>query len=322
MSMSSSASLIARWWMLGVLASAPVGAAEPPARPSESPAATAKAPVAAKAPAAAKTPATAKAPASKSPGYMPVPVGGKCTAPEPDDPAGSNRSCGPQTVSDLAIASMEDEEDYKPAPLPFTWDVPRALQVIPMSDVIEANGFPVRLSAVLSAERPEVILQHMVDRFQAAGFYIPPVETQPQMLREPQLTALDPMGLISYTFILQPNGNGTTTVILGETQVGKRKKPAASDIAPVMNGAKGLMQSRQEAARLLGYSVSVPLSEVKDFYAKQLGATGYQETEPGVWRKGSDELSVTLRPGEGGQTSVLIIRRSGAAAPPTGRVVD
>lgn len=304
--MSSRASLLARLWAVGLLASAPVSAAGPGPQSPEAPAAKAASAKAASAKDSGKA-ASAKAPA------------GAKKAPDAPSPFAPAQGADKQSVSDLAIASMEDDgEDIKRTPLPFTWDVPRVLDVIPMSDVIEANGFPVKISAVLSAERPEVILQHMVNRFEAAGLYIPPVETQPQMLREPQLTALDPMGFISYTFILQPNGNGTTTVILGETNVGKRKKLPPSDIAPVMPGATGLLQSRQESTRLLAYSVSAAQSDAKAFYAKELGQRGYQETEPGVWRKGSDELTVTFHPGEGGQTSVLIIRRSEAASPTPG----
>lgn len=228
-----------------------------------------------------------------------------------------SRQCGTRSVADLAIASMEEEEEeeWKPAPLPFTWDIPRVLDIIPMSEVMEANGFPVKLSAVLSAERPEVILQHMVNRFEAAGLYIPPLGEQPQLLREPQLTALDPMGLISYTFLLQPNPNRTTTVILGETNVGARRAPS-SDVAPVMKGASAVLHSRQEAARTLAYTVGAPMEVVHAFYREELGGTGYQEREPGLYRKGSDELRVSVHPGEAGQTAVIIIRRTVAGEAP------
>ncbi|HEX5746203.1 MAG TPA: hypothetical protein VFZ09_08160 [Archangium sp.] len=242
----------------------------------------------------------------------PPPSGGSCAA---SAEATEPMQCNTRTVADLvksvqeAEAAEEPEEEWKPAPLPFTWDVPRVLDIIPMSDVMEANGFPVKLSAVLSAERPEVILQHMVDRFAQAGLYLPPVEHQPQLLREPQLTALDPMGLISYTFILQPNPNKTTTVILGETNVGARRTPD-SDVAPVMPGASAVLHSRQEAARTLAYTVGTPEEEVRAFYRKQLGGSGYQEREPGLYRKGTDELRVSVHSGEAGQTAVVIIRRT------------
>ncbi|HYO68720.1 MAG TPA: hypothetical protein VEU33_21830 [Archangium sp.] len=257
--------------------------------------------------AAAKRPAKA---AGKKPAALPP--GGSCAASAED---AEPRQCGTRTVADLLMSMQEveePEEEWKPAPLPFTWDVPRVLDIIPMSEVMEANGFPVKLSAVLSAERPEVILQHMVDRFEDAGLYLPPVAHQLQLLREPQLTALDPMGLISYTFILQPNPNGTTTVILGETNVGARRTPD-SDVAPVMQGASAVLHSRQEAARTLAYTVGTPMEEVRAFYRKHLGGTGYQEREPGLYRKGTDELKVSVHPGEAGQTAVVILRRTVAS---------
>jgi hypothetical protein len=248
----------------------------------------------------------------------PPPPSGSCrVSGDEDEEEGQPTQCKARSAADLLSSSSEEEaEEWNPTPLPFTWDVPRVLDIIPMSEVMEANGFPVKLSAVLSAERPEVILQHMVDRFEAAGLYIPPVEHQPQLLREPQLTALDPMGLISYTFILQPNPNGTTSVILGETNVGARKVPA-SDVAPIPPGASTVLHSRQEAARTLAYTVGVPQEEVRAFYRKQLGGTGYQEQEPGLYRKGPDELRVSIHPGEAGQTAVVIIRRTVASAAQT-----
>lgn len=255
-------------------------------------------------PAAAKRPAKA---AEKKP--APPPSGGSCAASAEDT---QPSQCTARSVADLLMPELEVEEleeEWNPKPLPFTWDVPRVLDIIPMSDVMEANGFPVKLSAVLSAERPEVILQHMVDRFAAAGLYIPPVEHQVQLLREPQLTALDPMGLISYTFILQPNPNKTTTVVLGETNVGARRTPD-SDVAPVMPGASAVLHSRQEAARTLAYTVGTPMEEVRAFYRKHLGGSGYQEREPGLYRKGQDELRLSVHPGEAGQTAVIIIRRT------------
>jgi hypothetical protein len=254
--------------------------------------------------AAAKRPAKA---AEKK--FAPPPSGGSCAASAED---AEPRQCSARSVADLVMPELEveePEEEWKPTPLPFTWDVPRVLDIIPMSDVMEANGFPVKISAVLSAERPEVILQHMVNRFEQAGLYLPPVEHQPQLLREPQLTALDPMGLISYTFILQPNPKGTTTVILGETHLGARRTPD-SDVAPVMTGASAVLHSRQEAARMLAYTVGTPMEEVRAFYRKQLGGSGYQEREPGLYRKGQDELRVSIHPGEAGQTAVVIIRRA------------
>ncbi len=309
--MPSPASLLARLWVLGALAVTPALAA---------PAAKAPAPASAQAKSAGPKAPAAKAPAKgtipREPVGAPVFAGGSCSLPDDKDAQRADKQhCAPATVADLAISSMDLDPEWDPKPLPFTWDVPRVVQMIPMSEVMEANGYPVKIAAVLSTERPEVILQHMVDRFEEAGLYIPPVEHQPQMLREPQLTALDPMGLISYTFILQPNPNKTTTVILGETNVGKRRPPS-SDVAPIMPGASAVMHSRQEAARMLAYAAPVPVKEAKTFYDKQLGALGYQEKEPGLWGKEGDEMSLSLQQAEGGQTAVVIIRRGVASSAP------
>src|SRR5262245_22360590 len=72
------------------------------------------------------------------------------------------------TVLGAAGTSAADE------PARFRWDVPGVLEVVDVPATLEANGVPVRLKSIKSKEKPEVVLQHLVDRFVAAGLYIPP----------------------------------------------------------------------------------------------------------------------------------------------------
>jgi hypothetical protein len=193
--------------------------------------------------------------------------------------------------------------------LPFTWDVPKVLEQVEVPGVMKADGIPVKLRSVKSAEKPEVLLQHMTERFKAWGFFLPPPQHRKQYLREPHLTALDTERLIAYTFILQPNPDGTTTVMMGEAHLAQGKQPP-SPIAPVFPGATDVVNSHLEVARSLTYSVrGKPAKEVEAFYRVELGKAGYAEVEPLVFRKGTDDLQVFVRPAKADQLSVVVLRR-------------
>ncbi|WP_224240124.1 hypothetical protein [Hyalangium gracile] len=193
--------------------------------------------------------------------------------------------------------------------LPFTWDVPKVLEQVEVPGVLRADGIPVKLRSVRSAERPEVILQHMVDRFERWGFYIPPDHHRTQLTREPQLTALDTERFISYTFVLQPNPDGTTTVVLGEANLSQPRKQT-SPIAPVFPGAKDVVNSDLELARTLTYVIAAKQDKVEAFYREELTKAGYTEQEPHVYRNGNDEMQVRVRDARPGMVSVVVLRRT------------
>jgi hypothetical protein len=191
----------------------------------------------------------------------------------------------------------------------FSWDVPRVVESVDVPGVMQADGIPVKLRSVKSAEKPEVIVQHLVARFEAAGFYIPPDAHRTQRLAEPQLTALDTDRLISYTFILQPNPDGTTTVVLGEANLGLARKEQ-STFAPVFPGGTDVMRSEMEGARSLTYSVTAEQGKVREFYLTELRAAGFTETSQGTWRRGGEELRVAVRPGAAGRVAVIVMLRT------------
>jgi hypothetical protein len=193
--------------------------------------------------------------------------------------------------------------------LPFTWDVPKVVESIDVPGVMNTNGIPVKLRSVKSTERPEVIYKHLVSRFELYGFYIPP--KQKQWLKEPQFTALDTQRLISYTFIIQVNGDDTTTVVLGEANLGQAQKTKPVAFAPVFPGAKDVLTSDLEVGRTLTYLVpgGKATPDVEGFYRKELAQAGYRETEPNLYHRGTEELQVTVRPSKG-QLSVLILSRT------------
>ena len=191
----------------------------------------------------------------------------------------------------------------------FTWDVPRVLESVDVPGVMRADGIPVKLRSVKSAESAQVILQHLVDRFAQAGFYIPPDKHRTQWLREPQLTALDTDRLISYTFVLQSNPDGTTTVVLGEANLGQARREQGS-FAPVFPGGTDLMQSDMEGSRSMTYLVPAEPSKVRAFYAEQLAGAGYHEDADGTWVGHGEELRLAVRTARDGRTAVILLRRT------------
>ncbi|MBZ4419658.1 hypothetical protein [Myxococcus sp. RHSTA-1-4] len=233
----------------------------------------------------------------------------------------------PSTVSDL----LGLDEDTPPVNLldippgievppvyrqPFVWDVPKVVDIVDVPGVMLADGVPVRLKAVRSKEKPEPLLQHIVDRWEAWGLFIPPVEHQPQTLREAQITALDPERLITYTVIFQPNPDGTTTLYLGEANMSQPPQ-AVSSVAPVFAGAEGVMTSELEVVRSVNYTVRAKEAEVEAFYRAELGKAGFKEVEPRRFRSGHEEMELVIRSVQPGQLSVAVLRRT--VAPEAGK---
>lgn len=210
----------------------------------------------------------------------------------------------------LAVVALLGASEAAAQRLPFSWDVPKVVGVVDVPGEMKADGVPVKIRAVRSSEKPQVILQHLVDRFEEWGFYIPPIETQAQPFREPQITALDYEHLISYTAIFQPNPDGSTTVFMGEANLSQPPvKPNA--FAPLYPGAKDVLHTDVEAARSLTYTVAAKPEEVRAFYRKELLKKGYTETEPNLYRIGPDELQVLVNATKApGQSAVVLMQRA------------
>jgi hypothetical protein len=202
---------------------------------------------------------------------------------------------------------------------PFVWDVPRVKDIIDVPGVMLADGIPVRMKAVRSAEKIEPLMQHIVERWLEWGLYVAPVEQQPQKLREPMLTALDPERFITYSVIFQPNPDGTTTLYLGEADMSK-PPGAMSTVAPVYSGAEGVLTSDLETVRSVTYSVRAKEADVDAFYKTELAKAGFKEAKPRRFRAGQEEVELVLKPLAPGQLSVVVLRRTVApeAATPGG----
>ncbi|MCP3163279.1 hypothetical protein [Myxococcus qinghaiensis] len=192
--------------------------------------------------------------------------------------------------------------------VPFKWEVPGVVGVVDVTQPVLSSGVPVKLSAVRSKARPADILQALVDRFLLWGLHVPPESRQPQLLREPMITAIDTRAFITYTAILQPNPDGTTTVFLGEADLSQGPRPQ-SNVAPVYPGGTGLMQTEMEGARTLVYSVSAKATDVEVYYRNELSQAGFEEVEPRLYRSSQDELQLKLTPAKDGKLAVIVVRR-------------
>ncbi|MCY1017674.1 hypothetical protein [Pyxidicoccus sp. MSG2] len=253
----------------------------------------------------------------------------KAKPPKTAKPSGAAAAKPPAAAPPLMLPPpktnyLPQVEDLEPEPLkeippdvkvppvyrqPFVWDVPRVKDIIDVPGVMLADGIPVRMKAVRSAEKIEPLMGHIVDRWVEWGLYVAPPEQQPQKLREPMLTALDPERFITYTVIFQPNPDGTTTLYLGEADMSK-PPGAMSTVAPVFPGAEGVLTSDLETVRSVTYSVRAKETEVDAFYKTELAKAGFKEVKPRRFRAGQEEVELILKPLQPGQQSVSVMRRT------------
>jgi hypothetical protein len=211
----------------------------------------------------------------------------------------------------LSLTALAQAERPRPTPSPRVWDIPQILSVVDVPGRVEALGVPVAMRAVRSKEKIEPLARHLLCQFQQAGLYLPPPRHLSASVREAQLTGLDPDTFVVYTIFLQPNPDHTTTVLLTESFLEERRRPADEvQFAPVMPGAKQLFTSRLEGLELLHYAVAAPPDEVERFHRETLGKEGFREVSPGTFQRKSDLLRVSLQAiASGGETSVQVLHR-------------
>ncbi|MFL5352208.1 hypothetical protein [Archangium sp.] len=193
--------------------------------------------------------------------------------------------------------------------VPRVWAVPRVLEAIDVPGRTEALGMPVSMHAVRSGEKVEALELHFRRQFQEAGLFLPPPQDVVPLTREVQVTGLDPDTYIAYTVFLQPNPDGTTTVILTEAFLAERRRMEKEDaFAPVMPGAHGVLQTRTESTAVLQYSVKAGPEEAHRFHVQALAREGYREVEPGVFQHGADVLRVRARPLGDGELALVVVK--------------
>lgn len=202
----------------------------------------------------------------------------------------------------------------EPAPRkPFRWEVPGLIAWVDSAGPQISDGVPLTLQLARSKLSAETLLQHFVDSFAKAGFFIPPAEDQVQAFREPQITALDTEKLIAYTVVFQENPDGTVTLILGTSNLSQYKPGQAMSLswAPMPPGAKQLMHTQMEAGQSAAFTVASSKEQVMAFYGEAMKKAGFEQQEPGVFRRGGEVITLYIQQ-QAGEIAVSLTRRMGA----------
>jgi hypothetical protein len=192
----------------------------------------------------------------------------------------------------------------------FSWHVLRPLREVEVPGEILAQRVPVRLKAVVSAAGPAVVLTDFEQQFRTAGLFVAPTQARVDLL-QPQLTALDTARSVSYSVIVLPNRDGTTTVVMGEAHHARAAPPDESTgVAPMLPDATEVMVNRQEGARVVSYVTARSEVEVSAFYRSVLKHDAYLEVAPGRFRRGVFELRVSSEARRQGGRAVGILERT------------
>lgn len=186
----------------------------------------------------------------------------------------------------------------------FHWDVPRAIESVPVPGELVSLGVPLHLRAVRSELSAPALAQYFIAEFKRSELWVPPADAQFQIPGGVSLTALDTKRRISYTVIFQPNPDHTTTVILGEADLARRTIPKPPREVPLMPGAQHVLTTHGEGTTVVTYEVKATPDEVASFYRGTLRSSGFGEKE-GAFVRGAQELRISAD--EAHQPGVLFI---------------
>jgi hypothetical protein len=189
---------------------------------------------------------------------------------------------------------------------PFTWPRPDVIEEVDVPGNVVSGGVPVRFHVLRSKQNVQQLLAVFAAAFEGAGFWVPQV--QRRLVAEPHVTGLDWHGFVSYSAILHPNDDGTTTCVLGEATLARKADPAP-DFAPAFPGASGVLRTDQEGARILSYSAHANVDEVKAFYKTTLARSGFQASpdETGVYVRAKQRLLVAPSADPSGGSRVVLV---------------
>ncbi|WP_434346574.1 hypothetical protein ACN6A1_34835 [Myxococcus virescens] len=209
----------------------------------------------------------------------------------------------------------EQDAGTPPARPSFRWDIPAVTAWVESPGLQVTDGVPMHLQLARSSWQMDPLIQHMVDRFRAAGLFI---SSSPEALNspiaEPMLTALDTETLTAYTVIFQKNQDNTVTLILGTSDVSKYTPGGSTqlDWAPMMAGAEQVTRSNLEGSQMAMYAVKATSAEVREFYQVELTRAGFVEDpeQPGVFQRGTEQLTIRTQP-EGDMLMVGLYRKLG-----------
>jgi hypothetical protein len=191
----------------------------------------------------------------------------------------------------------------------FTWDVPETYDFVEVPSVQAVNGIPIRFNVYYSRWPLEQLAFHLLDEFQKAGLFVPPMDQQVRFNGQVfSLTAFDPIHRVAYTAILKPCADKTTEVIAGQGYL-KDVHPQVpnGDFAPLPPTAAHAVKTTTEGMTVLTYETSLQAEEISSFYKETLGTQGYSPAGLNVYRKGRDELSIRISEESGSRPRAVVL---------------
>lgn len=194
------------------------------------------------------------------------------------------------------------------AGLPFSWDVPGQLELVPVGKKLEGAGLPMVVFLARSSWDLDRLLLHYADRFAAAGYFIPPKMGRITGLKLPRVVALDDVRMVSFLVYGWPEPDGSTTLVLGGADL-RHRKPAKPGALPVFPGAKGPTTFDVEFATALSFTAKATQEEVIDFYRSVLPSGGWKEREPGTFVKAGRAVRVLAKQ-QGAALSVVVLEQA------------
>jgi hypothetical protein len=192
---------------------------------------------------------------------------------------------------------------------PIDLSVPKVVSFAEVGNRLMVDGRPIKVWAVRSKLKLEDLLQSYLDRFEGKGYFLPrPKEIRIQGLDLPKIVAYDPIDKWSYIVWGWPEHDGTTTLIVGATDMTPVSAPVAAKLGelPKFPAAKGPVVSNVESARMLAFTTNATELEILDFYRQVLPTGGFTERETGTFVKEGRMIRVMVKP-KGAELSVVVI---------------
>jgi hypothetical protein len=226
--------------------------------------------------------------------------GGIATSSAKRDASGSVLGAGNRESFDAGV-------DRSTPPRAFT--VPEIIDTVDIPGEQKALGVPMKLRSVRSRLQLGDVQYDVMKQFHDAGLYIPPPNHVTQTAKEPIIVALDPVTLIAYAAIFQPNADKTTTVILGTAYLARRDKSARPEWGPVYPTADRVVMTDVEFMQAASYAVRVKEQDLRGFYEKVLPGAGFEKVADDTWDRGAERIHVVYSQDKDGSVRVLMTRQ-------------
>lgn len=200
---------------------------------------------------------------------------------------------------------------------PFSWNVPGQLELVPVGKKMERNGLPMVLFVARSSWEVDRLLLHYAARFLEAGYFVPPKMGRIRGLKLPRVIALDDVKMVSFLVYGWSEPDGTTTLVLGASDLGHRRPVVAANGLPVFPGAKSTTTFDVEQATALSFVAKATEAEVIDFYRSVLPSAGWREREPGTFIRETRAVRVLAKK-QGAALSVVVLEQHDDGPPISG----